>query len=108
MADRKVVINLATGLEGAERVTVAFLLAGAPLAPQAGAGAAPAPPPPPPRRPRPAPAPRPHPPPAARHSHGLVDPSIVRSRAGVRAVAASLAILAATAGLQAAIFALSG
>jgi predicted peroxiredoxin len=29
MADKKVVINLATGLEDAERVTVAFLVAGA-------------------------------------------------------------------------------
>jgi cation diffusion facilitator family transporter len=42
------------------------------------------------------------------HSHGLVDRSIVRSRAGVKAVSISLAILAATAGLQAAIYALSG
>jgi cation diffusion facilitator family transporter len=42
------------------------------------------------------------------HSHGLVDRSIVRSRAGVRTVAASLAVLGATAGLQVAIFALSG
>jgi cation diffusion facilitator family transporter len=41
------------------------------------------------------------------HTHGRVDPSIVRSRAGVRAVAWSLAILAATAGLQAIVFALS-
>jgi cation diffusion facilitator family transporter len=31
------------------------------------------------------------------HSHGLVDPSIVRSRAGIRAVAWSLAILTVTA-----------
>jgi cation diffusion facilitator family transporter len=38
------------------------------------------------------------------HSHGLVDPSIVRSRAGVRAVSASLAVLLATAVAQAAIF----
>jgi len=29
MADKKAVINLATGLEDAERVTVAFLVAGA-------------------------------------------------------------------------------
>ena len=29
------------------------------------------------------------------HSHGLVDPSIVRSRAGVRAVAASFGVLGA-------------
>jgi cation diffusion facilitator family transporter len=42
------------------------------------------------------------------HSHGLVDPSIVRSRAGVKTVALSLLVLAATAGAQAAIFALSG
>src|SRR4029450_8530066 len=41
------------------------------------------------------------------HSHGLVDPSIVRSRAGVRAVALSLGSLAATAALQALVFALS-
>ena len=38
------------------------------------------------------------------HSHGLVDSSIVRSRAGVRAVAASLAILGVTAGVQLAVF----
>jgi cation diffusion facilitator family transporter len=38
------------------------------------------------------------------HSHGLVDPSIVRSRGGVRAVSFSLAILAATALLQALVF----
>ena len=31
MADEKVVVNLATGLEDAERVTVAFLVAGAAL-----------------------------------------------------------------------------
>ena len=41
------------------------------------------------------------------HSHGLVDRSILRSRAGVKAVAASLAILGAAAGAQVAIFALS-
>ena len=41
------------------------------------------------------------------HSHGLVDRSILRSRAGVKAVAASLAILATAAGVQLAIFALS-
>jgi cation diffusion facilitator family transporter len=41
------------------------------------------------------------------HSHGLVDRSILRSRAGVRAVAASLAILGVAAGAQLAIFALS-
>jgi cation diffusion facilitator family transporter len=38
------------------------------------------------------------------HSHGLVDRSILRSRAGVRAVAASLLILGVTAGVQLAIF----
>jgi cation diffusion facilitator family transporter len=42
------------------------------------------------------------------HSHGLVDRSILRSRAGVRTVALSLAILAVTAGIQAAVFALAG
>ena len=39
------------------------------------------------------------------HSHGLVDPSIVRSRAGIRAVAWSLAILTLTALAQAFIYA---
>jgi cation diffusion facilitator family transporter len=38
------------------------------------------------------------------HTHGRVDPSIVRSREGVRAVAWSLAILAVTAGVQVLIF----
>jgi hypothetical protein len=38
------------------------------------------------------------------HSHGLIDPSIVRSRAGIRAVAASLAVLGATAVAQAVLF----
>ena len=42
------------------------------------------------------------------HTHGLVDRSIVRSRAGVKAVALSLAILGVAAGAQLAIFALSG
>ena len=42
------------------------------------------------------------------HTHGLVDPTIVRSRAGVRAVAWSLAVLAATAAVQAVVFGLSG
>jgi cation diffusion facilitator family transporter len=42
------------------------------------------------------------------HTHGLVDRSVLRSRAGVRAVALSLAILAVAAGVQLAIFALSG
>ena len=38
------------------------------------------------------------------HSHGLVDPSITRSREGLRAVGISLAVLAAAAGAQVAIF----
>jgi cation diffusion facilitator family transporter len=42
------------------------------------------------------------------HTHGLVDRSIVRSRAGVRAVSISLGVLALTAALQAVVFALSG
>jgi divalent metal cation (Fe/Co/Zn/Cd) transporter len=42
------------------------------------------------------------------HTHGLVDRSIVRSRAGLRAVGWSLAILAATALLQAVVFLMSG
>jgi len=42
------------------------------------------------------------------HTHGRVDRSIVRSRAGVRAVAWSLAILGVTATLQAIVFVLSG
>ena len=42
------------------------------------------------------------------HSHGLVDRSIVRSRAGLRAVAISLGVLGITAVLQAIIFAASG
>jgi cation diffusion facilitator family transporter len=41
------------------------------------------------------------------HSHGLVDPSLVRSRSGIRAVSISLAVLAATAFVQAVIFAFS-
>jgi cation diffusion facilitator family transporter len=41
------------------------------------------------------------------HTHGLVDPSIIRSRAGVRAVGVSLAILAVTAALQVLVFVLS-
>jgi cation diffusion facilitator family transporter len=41
------------------------------------------------------------------HSHGLVDRSIVRSRAGVRAVAISLAVLGPTAAIQAVIFVFS-
>jgi cation diffusion facilitator family transporter len=42
------------------------------------------------------------------HSHGLVDPSIKRSRAGLRAVLASLLILGVTAALQLVVFVLSG
>jgi cation diffusion facilitator family transporter len=41
------------------------------------------------------------------HSHGLVDRSIVRSRAGVRAVSLSLALLGAAAVVQVLIFVLS-
>ncbi len=42
------------------------------------------------------------------HSHGLIDRSIVRSRAGLRAVGASLAILGATAAIQAVIYVATG
>jgi cation diffusion facilitator family transporter len=42
------------------------------------------------------------------HTHGRVDRSIVRSRAGVRAVAISLGVLGLTAALQALVFAMSG
>jgi cation diffusion facilitator family transporter len=42
------------------------------------------------------------------HSHGLVDPAVVRSRAGVRAVSISLAVLSATAGAQVVVYILSG
>src|SRR5919107_4418058 len=42
------------------------------------------------------------------HSHGLVDDSIKRSRAGVRAVAVALGILAVTTLAQAAVFVASG
>jgi cation diffusion facilitator family transporter len=42
------------------------------------------------------------------HSHGLVDDSVKRSRAGLRAVLVSLAVLGLTALAQAAIFAVSG
>ena len=42
------------------------------------------------------------------HSHGLVDPSIVRSRDGVRTVAVSLVVLGVTAAAQVVIFTLSG
>ena len=41
------------------------------------------------------------------HTHGLVDRSILRSHAGVKAVALSLLILGLTAGVQVAIFAFS-
>src|SRR6188472_2754001 len=42
------------------------------------------------------------------HSHGLVDESIKRSRAGVRAVALALLVLGVTAVTQTALFARSG
>jgi cation diffusion facilitator family transporter len=42
------------------------------------------------------------------HSHGLIDPSIKRSRAGLRAVAASLAVLGATALAQVGIYGATG
>jgi cation diffusion facilitator family transporter len=42
------------------------------------------------------------------HSHGLVDESIRRSRAGLRAVVVSLVVLGGTAAVQAAIFVASG
>jgi cation diffusion facilitator family transporter len=42
------------------------------------------------------------------HTHGLVDRSILRSRAGVRAVLVSLGVLGATAVAQAFVFVLSG
>jgi cation diffusion facilitator family transporter len=42
------------------------------------------------------------------HSHGLVDDSIKRSRAGLRAVLASLAVLGVAAALQTLVFVLSG
>ena len=42
------------------------------------------------------------------HSHGLVDPSIVRSGAGVKAVLISLAVLGVAAAVQVVIFVLSG
>ncbi len=40
------------------------------------------------------------------HSHGLVDPSIVRSRAGIKAVSISLVVLTITAAAQTAIYVL--
>src|SRR5262245_346221 len=42
------------------------------------------------------------------HSHGLIDPSIKRSRAGLRAVGASLAVLGVTAVLQTVIYIATG
>jgi cation diffusion facilitator family transporter len=42
------------------------------------------------------------------HSHGLVDRAIVRSHDGVRTVAVSLAVLTIAAGIQVAIYVLSG
>src|SRR5262245_24464829 len=42
------------------------------------------------------------------HSHGLIDPSIRRSRAGLRAVGASLVILGITAALQTVIYVATG
>ena len=42
------------------------------------------------------------------HTHGLVDRSIIRSRDGVKAVSISLAVLGIAAGIQVAIFTLSG
>jgi len=42
------------------------------------------------------------------HGHGLIDPSIVRSRAGVRAVSTSLGVLLATTAVQALVYAASG
>jgi cation diffusion facilitator family transporter len=46
--------------------------------------------------------------PAHGHSHGLIERSIVRSRAGLRAVGISLAVLGATAVIQAAIYVATG
>lgn len=42
------------------------------------------------------------------HTHGLVDRSILRSRSGVKTVSISLALLGVTAGIQVAIFVVSG
>jgi cation diffusion facilitator family transporter len=42
------------------------------------------------------------------HYHGLIDPSIRRSRAGLRAVSVSLGVLGATAAIQAAIYVATG
>ena len=49
-----------------------------------------------------------HPHGAVGHSHGLIDPSIKRSREGLRAVGISLAVLAAAAAVQAVIFVATG
>jgi cation diffusion facilitator family transporter len=57
---------------------------------------------------RSAPAPHDHHEHGHGHSHGLVDRSIVRSRAGVRAVLISLAVLTIAAVIQVLIFVLSG
>jgi cation diffusion facilitator family transporter len=42
------------------------------------------------------------------HSHGLIDPSIKRSRAGLRTVGSSLAVLGATAAIQVVIYVATG
>lgn len=42
------------------------------------------------------------------HSHGLLDPSVTRSREGIRAVAGSLAVLGAAAAAQTIVFVASG
>jgi len=42
------------------------------------------------------------------HTHGLVDASIKRSRAGLRAVAWALLVLGLTAGVQVVVFSASG
>jgi cation diffusion facilitator family transporter len=42
------------------------------------------------------------------HSHGLIDPIIKRSRAGLRAVGVSLAVLTTTAAIQASIYVATG
>src|SRR5256714_10713000 len=57
------------------------------------------------RRSMPLPGPRA---PSHRHSHGLVDQSVKRSRAGMRAVGLGLAVLGLTAGLQTVVFVISG
>ncbi len=48
------------------------------------------------------------PPPSHGHTHGLVDESVKRSRAGLRAVSLSLLVLGLTAVAQALVYALSG